>query len=264
MNTHADETSENKRQTIANGLSIQKINSESAIRLADNRPGVIAQKKVQELIKNSHNEQHLRVSKEIVDDRSSIQKMPIQKIKNTIGVLQKAHKDIPAPNKDQVLYMDLLNQRNHRIVKEYRMERKGTHGTNWIHAISIMNGIEAQVPKKMRTSDVTPDEGGFFVDISESGKEHSHDFAKMAAYGTPVKSESTSTPTSKSLKEDDKNRDAFLAHVDSGKGKRKAMVLEIWGQKNAIPEPRKKGQLSNEDIYRANARLLVATLKDSL
>lgn len=258
METYADKTSKNKSQAVAHSLAKQKSNNESAFQLVDNRPETIVQKKLQESINNSPRVQELNVYQKMVDNRYSKQSKPIQKMENTIGVIQKVHKDIPSPNKEQVLLMDFLNQRNHEIVKRNKLESRGTHGTNWMHAISIMQGIKSQVPKEMRTSDVTPEEGGFFVDISATGKDQSHDFAKMAAYGT----QEEATPPF--YKDDQQKRDAFEKHAENNKGTRKAIILEIWGPKEASPEARKKGQQSNEDIYRANAHHLVATLKDSL
>lgn len=53
MNKHADKTSENKTQAAANNISKQSHRSESTIQFADNRPGTLAQRKMQEALNNS-------------------------------------------------------------------------------------------------------------------------------------------------------------------------------------------------------------------
>ena len=284
MQTHADKKQENKRRSVANTVSQRKSDSKPSFQFVDNRPEtiqmrklqeiaddytppknfqfvdnrpeVVQMKRLQELAKSNAQNQHPTQFIQMKDKPATNQKVFVHK-SGIRDILQKQHKNIPEPNEAQVRIMDFLNQRNHAIVKKYKMESKGTHGTNWMHAISIMQGIKSQIPKEMRTSDVTPEEGGFFVDISKSGEAQSHDFAKMAAYGT----QEEATPP---RYDDDEKRSAFERHIEAGKGTRRAIILEIWGQKNAQPETRKKGQQSDEDIYRTNAHLLVATLKDSL
>lgn len=178
------------------------------------------------------------------------------------GLIQKVHKDIPKPNEDDMGKINSLSQENLKKVREFNWEKKGTHGTNWIHAISIMQGIKSIIPKEERTSEVTPEEGGFFVDISESGTAHSHDFAKMAAYGTQEETDETTVPFD--FVDYDNKRKAFEKHVESREGTQRAIVLDIWGPKEAHPEHRGEGLQDDEEIYRTNAHLLVATLKYSL
>ncbi|PWW06711.1 hypothetical protein [Mangrovibacter plantisponsor] len=258
MNIHANKNHERKRQSVANDVSLNRSTRKGGFQFVDNRLEAVGQRKTREIIANSPRNQQLIQLQEMANNYSANQDVFISKSDNASDVIQKQHKNIPAPNELGVRVLDFLNQRNHAIVKKFKMESKGTHGTNWMHAISIMQGIKAQIPKEMRTSDVTPEEGGFFVDISESGKAQSHEFAEMAAYGT----EEEGTPPR--FDDSDQKREEFKAHVKRGKGTRRAIILEIWGQKNARPEPRKKGQQEDEDIYRTNAHLLVATLKDSL
>jgi hypothetical protein len=281
MSTHADKAEENKHQLFAAGFTQKQGGGASAMQLLDNRPEAIAQRRLQEMANRSPQVAQLRAFQEMADNSpqtrqaAQLQQMAngneprqtqtIQKKDNTSNVVQMQPKEIPEPNKEQVLELDMLNQRNRALTVKYEMESKGTHGTNWMHAISIMKGIKAQVPKEMQTSDVTPEDGGFFVDISKTGEGQSHDFAKMAAYGTP-KTEGTDSleDVMKYSKQNEKHQADFNDNVNKGKGTRRAIILEIWGQKNATPEARKKGQQEDEDIYKKNAHLLVATLKDSL
>lgn len=253
-----DKSKKHTERLVSNATHHSESDSIGCPRLIDNRAGN-KQTGIMRKIpgSNSENEfsaQFMAADNEVYKPERAL----FDKRGSSNYLIQKQHKDIPAPRKEQVWIMGLLNQRNHAIVKKYKMESKGTHGTNWMHAISIMQGIKSVVPKEMRTSDVTPEGGGFFVDISKSGEAHSHDFAKMAAYGTPEEA------TPPHFSDDLKKRDDFNKHVKSGKGTLRAVILEIWGQKNALPETREKGQQPDEDIYKANANLLVATLKDSL
>ena len=252
-----DKSKNNTGKIVSNSVHQRQNNAISRAGLIDNR----AKSKQGSILHkipsgNSENE----VSAQFVAINDECYK-PEKTLANKGGspnfLIQKQHKNIPAPSEEEVRLMDFLNQRNREIIREYKMESKGTHGTNWMHAISIMQGIKSVVPKEMRTSDVTPEEGGFFVDISKSGEAQSHDFAKMAAYGT----EEEAKPP---YYNNEKERAAFNEHVKSGKGTRRAIILEIWGQKKAQPEKRIEGQQADEDIYRTNAHLLVATLKDSL
>lgn len=60
MNTHADKTFENKSRAVASSLTKQKKNNESIFQLIDNRPEVIAKKKLQENINHSPRVQQLK------------------------------------------------------------------------------------------------------------------------------------------------------------------------------------------------------------
>jgi hypothetical protein len=182
-------------------------------------------------------------------------------------VIQQIPKDIPAPDKQQVMIMDMLNERNHAIVRRYKLVEKGTHGTNWIHAINIMRqGIKLNIDQADRTSEVTPENAGFYVDISESGKGQAPEFAEMAAFGTAteVPDELWENNYPEASKLHDKYQAEFRDHVKARKGTRRAIILQIWGPATAKPEARKKGQQEDEDIYKKHAHLLVATLKDSI
>ncbi|MFZ6014415.1 MAG: hypothetical protein ACOYXT_29015 [Bacteroidota bacterium] len=263
MNVHASHAHENRRlQTTA---TFSKTGSGvGSFQLIDNRTESIAQGKLQAVADNSPQVKRAVQLQALAN--SHLQQYTIQRKTDKTNVIQRQPKNIQPPTKEEVLVMDMLNQRNHELVKKYKMERKGTHGTNWMHAISIMKGIKAQIPKEMRTSEVTPEEGGFFVDTSKSGKAQSHGFAIMAAFGTPqVEGDENSIDDQmKYSKVNDRHREDFDAKVAEGNGTRRAIILEIWGQKNATPEARKKDQQDDEDVYRTNAHLLVATLKDSL
>ena len=53
MNTHADASQTNQSKAVANNLSEKTGSSESLFQFADNRPEAVAQRKLQEMIKNS-------------------------------------------------------------------------------------------------------------------------------------------------------------------------------------------------------------------
>lgn len=255
---------ETEQSESINYSSTTKKSQSTQTAFVDNRSTTVAQRQLQETADNSPQVQKAAQLQAIADQQSSPVQAATQEVNEPI--VQKKEKDIPAPNKEQVLMMDMLNQRNHQLVKKYKMESKGTHGTNWMHAISIMQGIKAQIPQDQRTSDVTPEDGGFFVDISASGEAQSHDFAKMAAYGTPEQVDDQlwmEDYASANQQQEQYNADHEAFEASRAKTRR-AIILEIWGQKDAKPEPRKKHQQGDEDIYKKNAHLLVATLKDSL
>lgn len=52
MNTHADKTHENKRQSVANAVSQKKSDSKSTFQFEDNRPEAIQMRKLQEMASN--------------------------------------------------------------------------------------------------------------------------------------------------------------------------------------------------------------------
>jgi hypothetical protein len=52
MNTHADETQENKSQTVTAEASQIQSGGESTFQFVDNRPEAVAQRKLQEMVNN--------------------------------------------------------------------------------------------------------------------------------------------------------------------------------------------------------------------
>jgi hypothetical protein len=72
MNTHADKTSENKSQAVANSLSKQQCNSESAFHFVGNRPVAIAQRKLQEMANNSPRVAQLKALQEMANNASKV------------------------------------------------------------------------------------------------------------------------------------------------------------------------------------------------
>jgi|GEM_PF-6533024 len=64
MNTHADKTLENKRQTVANSVSQKRGGGKSTFQFVDNRPEVVAQRKLQEIMNNSPKVQQLKTFQE--------------------------------------------------------------------------------------------------------------------------------------------------------------------------------------------------------
>jgi hypothetical protein len=76
MNTHADKTEENKSQSVANGLPKLQSSSGSAFQFADNRPDIIAQRKLQEVADNSIQVKQLKAIQKMTENFSS--QAPIQ------------------------------------------------------------------------------------------------------------------------------------------------------------------------------------------
>lgn len=101
MNTHADKTQENKRQSVASPVSQKKISNESAFQFVDNRPEAIQMRKLQEMANNSSKVSQLRALQDMADnspqarqaaqlqamaDNHSAQQLPIQKKENNTGL----------------------------------------------------------------------------------------------------------------------------------------------------------------------------------
>lgn len=60
MNTHADKTQENKRQSLSNGVTQMQNGGESTFQFIDKRPEAVAQRKLQEMGNNSTQAKQLR------------------------------------------------------------------------------------------------------------------------------------------------------------------------------------------------------------
>lgn len=60
MNTHADKTQENKRQSVSAAGSQMQSSGESTFQFVDNRPEAVAQRKLQELANNSPSAMQLK------------------------------------------------------------------------------------------------------------------------------------------------------------------------------------------------------------
>ena len=102
MNTHADETQENKSQTVTAEASQIQSGGESTFQFVDNRPEAIAQRKLQEMANNSPQVSQLRAFqdmannspqakqtaqlKAMADNYSAQQQQPIQKKENNTGL----------------------------------------------------------------------------------------------------------------------------------------------------------------------------------
>jgi hypothetical protein len=102
MNTHADQTQENKRQAVsAVDSQIQSV-GKSTFQFVDNRPEAVAQRKLQEMANNSPRVKQLRAFQDmannspqvnqaaqlqsIADNHSAQQQQPIQKKENNTGL----------------------------------------------------------------------------------------------------------------------------------------------------------------------------------
>jgi hypothetical protein len=101
MNTHADKTQENKNESIASDTSQKQGSDESTFQFVDNRPEVVAQRKLQEMANNSQQVSQLKVFQDMANnspqtqqaaqlqamaDNSSSQQKPIQKKENQTGL----------------------------------------------------------------------------------------------------------------------------------------------------------------------------------
>ncbi|MDW3209401.1 MAG: DUF4157 domain-containing protein [Reichenbachiella sp.] len=81
MNTYADNTKENKRQSVPAADSKVKHVREPTFQFTDNRPEAVAQRKLQEIAKNK-----VTQFQATTDNQSSRQRQPIQKNKNNTGL----------------------------------------------------------------------------------------------------------------------------------------------------------------------------------
>jgi len=104
MNTHADKTLENKSQTVANRLPKLQSKSESTFQFVDNRPEVIAQRKLQEAISNSPRVQQLKAYHEMANNSPQVSQLrAIQDMANNSPQVKqlRAYQDL-ANNSPQV------------------------------------------------------------------------------------------------------------------------------------------------------------------
>jgi hypothetical protein len=87
MNTHVEKTLENKRHSAANSLFNQQGRTKTTFQFVDNRPVVMAQRKLQEMM--NHNRPQAEQASQlqgIADNDSVQQKLPIQKKDNNTGL----------------------------------------------------------------------------------------------------------------------------------------------------------------------------------
>ena len=77
MNTHADQTQENKRQSVSAADSRTRSGGESIFQFVDNRPEAVAQRKLQEMANNSPRVRQLRSLQERAISNSD---SPIQRV----------------------------------------------------------------------------------------------------------------------------------------------------------------------------------------
>jgi hypothetical protein len=100
MNTHAEKTQENKSQSVSTQIA-QKQSGGSTFQFVDNRPEVVAQRKLQEMANNSPQVSQLRALQDMANnspqakrtaqlqamaDNHSAQQQPIQKKENNTGL----------------------------------------------------------------------------------------------------------------------------------------------------------------------------------
>jgi hypothetical protein len=239
MKAHADKSKGNKSSGAANNSPNQQSDSRPTFQFVDKRPGTIAQRKLQQM----------------ADQHTVIQNKP---------VAQLAHKTIDPPSKVELEMLGIWNQASLKLIQLLNYEKKGFHGTNFMHAMSMMrDGIKTIIPKEARTSDVTPeDHKGFYVDTSQHGETHARPFAEMAAFGTANNptDEAYAANIAKAMKDGEKAAALFKAHMDAMKGAKRGVILEIWGPKDLKPKVDDQGK--KEAIYLHRAEDLLVTIKE--
>lgn len=86
MNTHADKTQANKRQSVAIDIAQRQGGGETTFQFEDNRPEVIVQRKLQEIADNSPQARKAAQLHAMTDNHSAQQEHPILKKKNKTGL----------------------------------------------------------------------------------------------------------------------------------------------------------------------------------
>src|SRR5690554_3862519 len=86
MNTFADKPLENKRQSVVNAVSQLRNSGESPFQFIDNRPEVIAQRKLHQFANNNQQTQRVAQLQAMVNNRSEQQSQPLQKKPNNTGL----------------------------------------------------------------------------------------------------------------------------------------------------------------------------------
>lgn len=82
MNTHADQTQENKSQAVSAVDSQMQSGGESTFQFVDNRPEAVAQRKLQEMANNSPQVKQAAQLQAMADNHSAQQQQSIQKKEN--------------------------------------------------------------------------------------------------------------------------------------------------------------------------------------
>ena len=180
------------------------------------------------------------------------------------GVAQLEPKTIDAPTPEELELLTIWNQASHKLIELLGYEKKGTHGTNFKHAMSMMrSGIKVEIPPEKRTSAVTAeDHRGFYVDTSESGDTHAPEFAEMAAYGTPDTpgDEAYEADAAKAMRDYDAAVATFEKHKKQLEGKQRGVVLEVWGPPELKPETDDPER--EEAIYLKGAEDMLVTIRE--
>lgn len=119
MNTHADKVQENKSQSVSNGLTQKEGSSESAFQFADNRPELIAQRKIQEMANTSSQVSQLRAFQAMADNSPQVKQalqfdnhsgqQTIQK--NGTGQEENASNSSKAKNAEQLKPSEIMKQK---------------------------------------------------------------------------------------------------------------------------------------------------------
>lgn len=86
MNTYADKKQENKSQSVANAVSQKRRSSEYTFQLVDNRPEVIAQRKLQKMMNSSSHAQKI-TQLQVIANTHTVQRFPFDKDGNDLGAV---------------------------------------------------------------------------------------------------------------------------------------------------------------------------------
>ncbi|MCR9251677.1 MAG: hypothetical protein NXI20_14725 [bacterium] len=235
MYAQLEKSKENNR-AAANSVTQTKSRGNQDFGFVDNRPEAIAQRKLQQ----SANQ------------------------KNSNFPMQRIHKTMEPPSKMELEMMGIWNEASLHLIKLLKYEKKGLHGTNYKHAISMMTqGIKVDIPDDKRTSDVTPKgHKGFYVDTSEEGGAHAYSFAEMAAYGTPNSPSDVDYEQNlaKAMEKEEQAQAEFKKHKELFADSKRGVVLEIWGPSDVVPKEHDKHK--NEAIFLLGADQMLVTIKE--
>lgn len=86
MNTYANKTQENKSQSVSAATSQRQSSRETPFHFVDNRPEAVAQRKLQEMMKNSPQAKQAARLQTMADSNSAQQQNPIQKKENNTSL----------------------------------------------------------------------------------------------------------------------------------------------------------------------------------
>jgi hypothetical protein len=108
MNTHADQTQENKSQSVANEISQKQSGGESTFQFVDNRPEAVAQRKLQAMANNSPRAMQFKAIQEMANNSpqgNQAAQLQAMATPNGIGVIQRYPTIDDDGREDAVIYV---------------------------------------------------------------------------------------------------------------------------------------------------------------